>query len=130
MMRKQLMTLKDLAKPLPHIDEHALEIAAGRDAVWKALSAEAPRVGFPRVRAEAPSELALSGRHPFSRYALTFRIDDLGGGRSRLRAATDAAFPGLTGSAYRALVIGSGAHARIAPWMLRRIRDRAQAEAR
>ena len=130
MMRKQLETLKSLAEPLPHVDEHAVEVAAAPEVTWRALVAEAPRTGFPRVRADEPAELALSGRHPFSRYALTFRIDDLGGGRSRLRAVTDAVFPGLAGSVYRALVIGSGAHARVVPRMLRRIRDRAERDAR
>ena len=103
-----------------------MEVHAPPRVVWEAVSAGAPRTGFPRARAVAPTELALSGRHLFSRYALTFRIDDLGGGRSRLRAATDAVFPGELGRAYRALVIGSGAHARIMRRMLRRMKERAE----
>jgi hypothetical protein len=67
-------------------------------------------IGFRVTRSEQPRELVLEGRHRFSRYALIFRIDDMSQGRSRLRAETRAAFPGLSGRAYRALVIGSGAH--------------------
>ena len=110
-------------QPLPRIDEHAVEVDAPPEAVWEAVRARAPRTGFPRVRADAPRELALSGRHPFSRYALTFRIDDLGGERSRLRAATDAEFPGRLGRVYRWLVIGTGAHKLVVRRMLRRVRD-------
>lgn len=66
--------------------------------------------GF-RVQAmERPRELALVGAHRFSDYALIFRIDDLGDGRSRLRAETRAKFPGLKGRAYRALVVGTRGH--------------------
>src|SRR3954454_16949869 len=43
-------------------------------------------VGFHVVSAAPRSELVLAGRHRFSDYALIFRIDDIGGGRSRLRA--------------------------------------------
>ncbi len=42
-------------------------------------------------------------------------------GGSRLRARTDAIFPGVRGSVYRALVIGSGGHKFIVKWMLRDI---------
>lgn len=66
--------------------------------------------GFHVERAERPRELALAGSHRFSQYALIFRLDDLGGGRTRLRAETRARFPGLKGRAYRALVIGTGGH--------------------
>jgi hypothetical protein len=66
--------------------------------------------GFRVARSIPPTELALEGSHRFSRYELTFRIDDLGGGRSRLRAESRAAFPGLRGRVYRALVIGTRGH--------------------
>ena len=83
-------------------------------------------VGFRVVEAQPGVKLALAGEHRFSRYTLTFTIDDLGGGRSRLRSATDAAFPGLVGSAYRAMVIGSGMHARLMRSMLAGIRRDAE----
>lgn len=66
--------------------------------------------GFRVETAEQPRELALVGGHRFSDYALIFRIDDLGRGRSRLRAETRAEFPGLKGRIYRALVIGTRGH--------------------
>jgi hypothetical protein len=66
--------------------------------------------GFHIVAMTEPSELALAGSHRFSSYALIFRLDDLGDGRVRLRAETRAEFPGLKGSVYRALVIGTRMH--------------------
>lgn len=66
--------------------------------------------GFHVAAAEPQRELVLAGAHRFSRYALSFRLDDLGGGRTRLRAETRAEFPGLKGSVYRALVIGTRLH--------------------
>jgi hypothetical protein len=141
---------------LPHIDERSVEVEAGRERVWRALVKSMPRstpgaaqvaaalgcreravtgdferpgstiVGFRVEQAEAPVRLALGGRHRFSRYALTFAIDDLGGGRSRLRAITDAAFPGLAGRAYRALVIGTRAHVAATHAMLAGVRREAE----
>jgi hypothetical protein len=66
--------------------------------------------GFHVAVAEAPSELALAGSHRFSDYALTFRLDELGDGRTRARAETRAAFPHLKGAVYRGLVIGTRLH--------------------
>ncbi|HEX8690423.1 MAG TPA: hypothetical protein VF729_09305 [Solirubrobacterales bacterium] len=66
--------------------------------------------GFRVEAAERPRLLGLGGSHRFSRYALIFRVEDLGGGRTRLRAETRAEFPGLKGRAYRALVIGTRGH--------------------
>ena len=66
--------------------------------------------GFHVAVAEGPAELALAGRHRFSSYAMIFRLDDLGGGRTRVRAETRAEFPHLKGTIYRALVIGTRMH--------------------
>ncbi|KOG32297.1 hypothetical protein [Streptomyces resistomycificus] len=67
--------------------------------------------GF-RVASAAPGrELVLVGRHRFSTYALVFRLDAAGSGRTRLRAETRARFPGPAGRLYRLLVIGTGGHA-------------------
>jgi hypothetical protein len=53
--------------------------------------------GF-RVTVAAPArELVLEGRHRFSSYVLTFRLDQLGSGSSRLRAESRARFPGMAG---------------------------------
>ncbi len=54
--------------------------------------------------------LALRGSHRFSDYELAFRLEPLGGVRTRLVAETRAVFPGLKGRAYRALVIGTRMH--------------------
>jgi len=66
--------------------------------------------GFRVTAAEPGRELRLEGRHRFSRYALVFRLDALGPDRTRVRAESRAAFPGLHGRAYRALVIGTRGH--------------------
>jgi hypothetical protein len=74
------------------------------------LAAGSTFPGF-RVVASVPGQkLVLQGRHRFSSYALIFRLDPSGPGRSRLRAETRAAFPGLAGGLYRWLVIGTGGH--------------------
>jgi hypothetical protein len=54
--------------------------------------------------------LVLRGSHHFSDYALVFRLEPLGGVRTRLVAETRAEFPGVKGRAYRALVIGTRMH--------------------
>ncbi|TPQ15618.1 hypothetical protein [Streptomyces sporangiiformans] len=66
--------------------------------------------GF-RVAAAVPGrELVLQGRHRFSSYALIFRLEHIGPGRSRLSAESRAAFPGLAGGIYRRLLMGTGGH--------------------
>ena len=82
--------------------------------------------GFRVAGSRAPAELALEGRHRFSRYRLTFRIEDLGDGRSRLRAETRADFPGMRGRLYRTLVIGTRGHVLMVRRMLAAIGDRAE----
>lgn len=135
-------------EPLPRVDEHAVEVPAGRERTWEALLrvvgsdlSGSPRFarllgahpagrsgdwsrdpggatlpGFEVVEARRPERLELRGRHRFSVYRLTFSI---GGGE--VRARTDAAFPGLRGRLYRALVIGSGAHRFLVRRLLRRV---------
>jgi hypothetical protein len=114
---------------LPYVDEHACEVSAGAAQTWEALLATVERSfggagvaraarllgcedenGFHVARSEPERELALAGRHRFSRYALTFRVDSPAPGRSRVRAETRAEFPGLHGAVYRALVIGTRGH--------------------
>lgn len=74
------------------------------------LAAGSVLPGFHVAAASPASELALAGSHRFSNYALIFRLDPLDGDRTRLRAETRAEFPGLKGSVYRALVIGTRMH--------------------
>ncbi len=66
--------------------------------------------GFHVAAATSPSELALAGRHRFSRYALIFRLDELDADRTRVRAETRAEFPGFRGSVYETLVIRTRMH--------------------
>jgi hypothetical protein len=82
--------------------------------------------GF-RVRSAAPGrELVLEGRHRFSAYALVFRIEPAGPGRSLLRAESRAVFPGPAGTLYRWLVIGTGGHAVGVRGLLTSVRRRAE----
>lgn len=78
-------------------------------------------VGFALDEARAPVRLALKGRHPFAVYRWIFELDPEGPQRTRVRSQTWAAFPGLHGKIYRALVIGSGAHRVVVRWTLKRI---------
>jgi hypothetical protein len=82
--------------------------------------------GFHVAVAEPPRELALAGRHRFSRYALTFRLDELGAGRSRLRGETRAEFPGLKGAVYRTLVIRTRIHVLVTRRILAAVKARAE----
>jgi hypothetical protein len=82
--------------------------------------------GFRVATAVAGSELALAGRHRFSSYTFVFRLEQLGSGRSRLRAGTRATFPGLTGRVYRLLVIDTGGHAVAVRRLLARIKRQAE----
>lgn len=125
---------------LPRIDDHTVTVAASPERTWDAVVAGAPRdsrlqslgvallgcrerrtrgsagqtgstvPGFRVARADPPREWRLEGRHRFSDYALTFELEPDGHGGTRVRAITDAAFPGVHGRAYRALVIGSRVH--------------------
>jgi hypothetical protein len=76
--------------------------------------------GFRVAEAEPARRLVLRGRHRFSRYELTFLLDD-----GRLRAQTHAAFPGPLGRLYRAAVIGSGGHRIVTRRLLRQVVRRA-----
>lgn len=114
---------------LPYIDEHAISVPASAADTWTALLRKTCRdpadpttvpVGFTLEEATPPSRLALKGRHLFARYRLVFELDP-DGDRVWLRALTFAAFPGLRGKLYRALVIGSGGHRVVVRQMLRRI---------
>jgi hypothetical protein len=71
--------------------------------------------------------LLLRGSHHFSNYALSFRLEPLGGRRTRLLAETRAEFPGLEGGVYRALVIGTRMHVLVTRRVLRTVARRAEA---
>jgi hypothetical protein len=127
-----------------YIDEHAREIDASPQQIWRALlftlghgflklpgwltaawglehSGRSPTwegavsigdtvPGFIVAEVAPAHLLALRGRHRFADYELRFELRPAGPGATRLSAITCAAFPGLTGRLYRALVIGSGGH--------------------
>ena len=97
-----------------HAAERYVRLVGGRPcepAGPRPLDAGAALAGFAVVDAQEPSSLVLEGRHRFSDYRLSFRLEVLGPDATQLCAETRAAFPGLAGAVYRALVIGSGGHA-------------------
>lgn len=83
--------------------------------------------GFGVQAAWPPARLELRGRHRFSEYALTLRVEPVERRKSRLRAETRAAFPGIGGRLYRLVVIGSGGHAMVMRRLLARISRNATA---
>ena len=115
-----------LAPELPFIDEHSIEVAASLEQVWEAVCEHSPRTGFPSRREQPGAALLLDGRHPFSRYRLGFHLDRLGPERTRLRARTEAAFPGPHGTVYKALVIGTRLHVLAVGRLLRQLKRAAE----
>ncbi len=67
--------------------------------------------GFAVAEIDPPRVLTLRGGHRFARYELRFTLERGQPDRVELHARTSAEFPGLSGAAYRALVIGTGGHA-------------------
>ncbi|MEZ0349314.1 DUF2867 domain-containing protein [Mycobacterium sp. pR1184] len=115
---------------LPYIDEHAITIDANRAEAWSALLRVMCRdphdpsgvpIGFVLDEAREPERFALAGRHLFAVYRWVFELEADAAGRTRLRATTWAAFPGVHGRIYRALVIGTGAHQVVTRGTLKRI---------
>ncbi len=90
------------------------------------LAAGSAFPGFHVERAVPAAELALRGSHRFSDYALIFRLDESAPGRTLLRAETRATFPGLKGSIYRTLVIGTRGHVLLTRRLLNAARRRAE----
>jgi hypothetical protein len=82
--------------------------------------------GFRVIETIPGQRLALAGHHRFSRYSLGFRIREIDHRRVNLSAETRAAFPGLLGTGYRALVIGSGGHVIVVRRLLAAVKRRAQ----
>jgi hypothetical protein len=130
--------------PLPFVDEHGIRVKAPPRQAWTAVQRTAydlmraahpmfsklwrlePASGFSVAEETAPRRLALRGQHRFATYELTFDVDPEGDAVT-VKARTWAAFPGIAGKAYRALVIGSGGHALVVRSMLKRIaRDAAR----
>jgi hypothetical protein len=134
----EIVTGREVAwEALLHVVEGSFTAAGGRAA--RLLGCEDVAIGGPRPlalgsafpgfhveTAEPPAELGLAGGHRFSSYALIFRADELGDGRTRLRAETRAAFPGIKGRTYRALVIGTRGHVLVTNRLLRAVKRRAE----
>jgi hypothetical protein len=135
---------------LPYVDEHAVEVRAPRDRVWRALDdyvhtsvglsdrhplglvlGTRPRSGFAVAATEPGEQVVLEGRHRFSVYRLVIDVaDGSRPGTTTLRGTTLAAFPGPHGRVYRLLVISSGAHVVATTRMLRTIGRRAEVAGR
>jgi hypothetical protein len=82
--------------------------------------------GWRVAESDPPATFAMEGEHRFSRYRLAFEVEELAPERVRLTAVTHAAFPGLSGSIYRGLVIGSRVHVLAVRRMLGAIERRAE----
>ncbi|RAV00488.1 hypothetical protein [Mycolicibacter senuensis] len=130
-----------MSNELPYIDEHTVRVDASRQAAWVglrryvesllrgaqrnplvALLGPQPRAGFDVAESVEQQRLSLAGRHRFSRYRLIFELSDAPGGGTCVHARSYAEFPGLHGSVYRALVIGTRLHVVATNYMLRGIR--------
>ena len=83
--------------------------------------------GFHVVRSEPPFIWGLEGSHRFSTYGLEFRVDSIGPARSALHAESRARFDGVSGTLYRAAVIGTGGHAFAVGLLLARMKAAAEA---
>jgi hypothetical protein len=133
----------------PFIDRHRIRVDAPARVTWAALERYAchslgvrpggvvawllgtvPARGFHASTPDAGRSLALTGRHRFSQYRLVFHIDRGGAGGSEVSASSYAAFPGVWGRLYRALVVGSGLHIVATRRILRGVRDEAESMVR
>jgi hypothetical protein len=84
--------------------------------------------GFHVEHADPERELTLVGAHRFSAYALVFRLEAESGGHTLVRAETRADFPGVKGSIYRGLVIGTRIHVLVTRRLLRATKRSAERE--
>jgi hypothetical protein len=90
------------------------------------LSTGSTLPGFRVAAADEDRELILDGSHRFARHEMVFELTDLGSGRTELAVVTRAEFPGLIGTLYRALVIGSGGHVIVTRRLLRAVMREAE----
>lgn len=141
---------------LPHIDEHAIVIAAGDPGrVWNALGEtierywRVPNLGVRMLRAEPATRsgnplitgstipgFIVARAEPSKDLALQGRHRfssyalifrmATNDGRTTLSAETRAAFPGVSGCVYRGLVIGTRGHVLVVRGLLRSTRRRAE----
>lgn len=90
------------------------------------LSEGATLPGFSVLTFEPSIELKLAGRDHFSRYELVFHLTPKGAEWTELTADTRAAFPGLRGRLFRALVIGTRAHVLVMRRLLKTVKREAE----
>jgi hypothetical protein len=90
------------------------------------LAAGSAFPGFHVEVAHELRELGLAGSHRFSHYALIFRLEEAGDGRTSLRAETRATFPGIKGAIYKTLVIGTRGHVLVTRRLLDAAKRRAE----
>ena len=94
---------------------------------WRDSVSEGDAVpGFIVAESDPGQRLVLRGRHRFSDYELRFVLDRTPNGDTRLRAESFASFPGLGGTLYRAMVIGTGGHRVAVRRLLRQVARRAE----
>ena len=125
--------------PLPFVDEHSRAVRGGVEATFDAVLAVAsglarrrlprtfvrawdlrPRSGFAIAEVTPAQRVVLRGAHRFSTYELEFLVEQTRPA-TVVRARTRAEFPGLWGTVYRSLVIGSRGHVLAVRQMLRDI---------
>ncbi len=82
--------------------------------------------GFLVTRVIEPAVLALEGQHRYSRYGLIFSLEPTKDDRTLLRAETRAEFPGIKGSIYKALVVGTRGHVVVTKRLLGAVKKRAE----
>jgi hypothetical protein len=82
--------------------------------------------GFVVARVVEPAVLALEGQHRFARYGLLFSVEPTKDEQTLLRAETRADFPGMKGSVYRTLVIGTRGHVVVVKRLLDAVKRRAE----
>lgn len=121
---------RSFAGPLATAIARVLACEDGGRSGPRPLAAGSRLPGFHVSSALVDHELALVGRHRFSRYALTFRLQPIGAGRCRVSAETRAEFPGAVGRLYRALVIGTRGHVAVVRLILLAVRHTAQRQRR
>lgn len=82
-----------------------------RSGIWSdSVSVGDTLLGFRVEECQPERRLSLGGRHRFSRYELRFELEPTDAGSIEIHAKTFAAFPGVHGRLYRAIVISTGGH--------------------
>ena len=131
-----------MSRSIPLLDEHSAMLHRSRSTVWPVVRQYArslaqsdvvvlgrilgtePRSGF-EVEEEVEGErLALCGRHRFARYRLVFELTAQPNDATKLSVQSYAAFRGVLGQLYRALLMGTGGHVLAVRHMLRTIQRR------